>query len=156
MATEDISIHIVLPIVVGIIIGIVEDYFVYKDEGMTGGKQFLGDIWHAMLFSILGVLVATNVPWLLSLGIIPEFILNIPGFVDANGNSLIISIIITLFMLVKITASHAVKGVSGNGFKEKLWHKLVIALAIGFAPYYIMFLYEPLSPIQAMVPWLPF
>ena len=68
MAVEEITIHVILPIVVGIIIGIVEAYFVYEDENMTSGRQFLGDMWHGLIFSVLGVLIASNVPWVLAQG----------------------------------------------------------------------------------------
>lgn len=153
MAGEEI--HIVLPVVVGIVIGIVEAYFVYEDENMTSGQQFLGDMWHGLIFAVVGVLAASNVPFLIAQGWIPDFLTGIL-FVDENNNSLVVSIAITLFMMIKMVGSHAVKGVSGQGFQEKLWHKLVIAIAIGFAPYYIMMLYEPLSGVQAAVPWLPF
>lgn len=149
------TIHIVLPVAVGFIIGIVEAYFVYEDENMTSGQQFIGDMWHGLLFSIFGVLAATNVPYILSLGFIPDFATSLL-FMDANGNSIVASVAITIFMLLKMVTSHAVKGVSGRGFTEKFWHKLVIAVAIGFSPYYILTLYEPLSGLQAAVPWLPF
>lgn len=149
------EIHVVLPVVVGIVIGIVEAYFVYEDENMTSGKQFIGDMWHGLVFSVSGVLAASNIPYIIAQGWIPEVLTGFL-FVDANNNSLVFSVAITLFMLVKMVGSHAIKGVSGQGFKEKFWHKLVIALAVGFSPYYIMMLYEPLSGLQAAVPWLPF
>lgn len=155
MAVETEAFHLVLPILVGLVIGIIEAYFVYEDENMTNGKEFLGDMWHGLVFAVVGVFVATNVPWVISQGWIPEFLEGLL-FIDENGNSLVISIIITIFMMVKMVASHAIKGVSGNGFKEKFWHKAVVAIAIGFAPYYIFLLYAPLSGIQEMVPWLPF
>jgi hypothetical protein len=157
MATEEITIHIVLPIIVGFIIGIIEAYFVYEDENMTSGQQFIGDMWHGLLFSIFGVLAASNVPWLLSQGYIPDFLTGLL-LVEPSGNSLVISVIITLFMMVKMVGSHAIKGVSGSGFSEKMWHKLVIACAIGFAPYYMLFIYQAgwFSGMASVVPWLPF
>lgn len=156
MATEVQSIHVVLPLAVGLVIGIVEAYFVYEGERNAGSHQVFGDMWHGLLFAMFGVLVASNVPYVISQGWVPEFLMNIPGFVDANGNSLIISILITLFMMVKMVSTRAIKGVRGGGFTEKFHHKLIIALAVGFAPYYIMYLYEPLMPLQNLVPWLPF
>ncbi len=154
MAVEQVSIHLIFPLVVGLIIGIVEAYFVYEDENMTSGRQFLGDMWHGLIFSVLGVLVATNVPYLM-VNFIPE---NFHGFlmVDSQGISLVVCVLITIFMMLKMVASHSIRGVSGRGFREKFWHKAVIAIAIGFSPYYIFMLYEPLSFIQDAVPWLPF
>lgn len=155
MATE-IAIHIILPLVVGFIIGIVEAYFVYEDENMTSGKDFLGDMWHGLLFSVFGVLAATNVPWIMSQNWFPEFLLGIM-MVDEAGISLVACIAITLFMMVKMVASHAIKGVRGGGFQEKFWHKAVIAIAIGFSPYYIFALMPVLEPVTSMFPpWMPF
>lgn len=159
MAVEQITIHIVLPIIVGFIIGIVEAYFVYEDENMTSGQQFIGDMWHGLLFSVFGVLAATNVPWLLSMGIFDSlgFIKNLL-MIDINGNSLIVSIAITLFMMVKMVASHAIKGVSGAGFSEKWWHKILIASLIGFSSYYMVYIYALpfVQGLSEMIPFLPF
>ena len=127
---------ILIPIVVGFIIGIIEAYFVYEDENMTSGKDFLGDMWHGLIFCVIGVLVACNIPFVLTLGFIPQWVSGIM-MVDAAGNSIVASIIVTIFMMTKMVASHAIRGVRGGGFKEKLWHKLVIAIAVGFSPYYI-------------------
>ena len=154
MAVEQ-ELHIVLPALVGFVIGIIEAYFVYEDENMTSGKDFLGDMWHGLVFSVVGVLAASNVPYIIAQGWIPSAMHGIL-MVDELGRSIVISVAITLFMMLKMVASHAIKGVSGAGFKEKLWHKVVISAAIGFAPYYIFALYGPLSGIQAAVPWLPF
>lgn len=154
MAAETVvQLQLVLPIVVGIIVGIIEAYFVYEDENMTSGKDFLGDMWHGLLFASVGVVLASNVPWLMT-NFIPG---NLHGFllVDANGNSIVMSAIIVLVMLVKMVSSHAIKGVSGAGFSEKFWHKLVIALAVGLAPYYILLLAPVLEPITSKFPsWL--
>lgn len=127
---------IVIPIIVGFIIGIVEAYFVYEDENMTSGKDFLGDMWHGLLFCVLGVLVASNIPFILTMEFIPEWVSGLM-MVDAAGNSIVASILVTIFMMTKMVASHAIRGVRGGGFKEKFWHKAVIAIAVGFSPYYI-------------------
>ena len=153
MAVEEVGLQIALPVVVGIIVGILEAFFVYEDENMTSGKDFLGDMWHGLLFAVVGVLIASNVPY-----IVTNFV---PGgthgilFVDENGNSLVVSIVITLFMMIKMVGSHAIKGVSGNGFKEKPLHKLTVALLVGFAPYYILALHPVLEPITSKLPsWM--
>jgi hypothetical protein len=146
-----------LPAVVGIAIGIVEAYFVYEDEPMAGGKQFLGDMFHGLLFAAAGVLVASNVPWILSMGIIPSWIEGIL-MVGPQGISPVVCGLIAVIMLVKMVGSHAVKGVSSGGFTEKFWHKLVVALAVGFSPYLVFPLYGTgfLMGLKEAVPWLPF
>jgi len=156
MAVEEITLHIVLPLVVGVIIGILESYFVYEDENMTSGKDFLGDMWQGLLFSTFGVLAATNVPWMMAQDWFPEFVI---GFmmVDEMGVSVVACIIITLFMMIKMVASHAIKGVSGTGLSEKFWHKAAVAIAIGFSPYYIFaFLPAIEEHIAVFFPdWMP-
>lgn len=154
MVVEEVGFRLALPVVVGIIVGILEAFFVYEDENMTSGRDFLRDMWHGLLFAMIGVVIASNVPWILSHELLPEWMGNIL-FVDDNGNSIVVSIFITLFMLVKMVASHAIRGISGRGFTEKFWHKLVIALAVGFAPYYILALEPVLEPITSSLPaWL--
>lgn len=154
MAVEEVGMRIALPLTVGLAVGILEAFFVYEDENMTSGRDFLGDMWHGLLFATIGVLVASNVPWLLAHNAFPESLANLL-FVDGNGNSIVISIVITLFMLVKMVSSHAIKGVRGGGFTEKFWHKLLIAALVGFAPYYILLLEPVFAPLVAMLPeWM--
>jgi hypothetical protein len=153
MATEQ-TLTLVIPIIVGLIIGILEAYFVYEDENMTSGKDFLGDMWHGLIFAMLGVVVASNIPYITSLEGFPEFLKGIL-FVDENGNSIVASIIITLFMMVKMVASHAIKGISGGGFSEKFWHKILVSSLVGFAPYYIALIPIPESIIGLFPESLP-
>lgn len=150
MVTETITIAI--PLVVGLIIGIIEAYFVYEDENMTSGKDFVKDMWHGLLFSVAGVLIASNVPFIMT-NFVPEMAHGFLFVNDETGTSLVVSIIITLIMLAKMVASHQIKGVSGNGFKEKFWHKLTVALLVGFAPYYILYVRPPIEDF--VVSWFP-
>ena len=154
---KEVVLHIVFPAIVGFIIGILEAYFVYEDENMTSGKDFLGDMWHGLIFAILGVVIASNVPWLLAQDWFPDFLSGIL-MIDELGRSVIISIIITLIMVVKMVGSHVIKGVKGGGFSEKIWHKLFISILVGFAPYYIFELYnfDFFQNLSNMIPWLPF
>lgn len=146
-----VELHLAVPIMLGIILGILEAFFVYEDENMTSGKNFLGDMWHGVLFSIIGVSIASNVPYFLNF--IPQSLRGLL-FVDAaTGSSFVISILITIIMLIKMVGSHKIKGVSGGGFSEKFWHKLVVAIAVGFSPYYLMLIYPILAPYQKFFPF---
>jgi len=153
---EEISLHVIVPVIIGFVLGLLEAYFVYSDENQTSGKDFLGDMWHGLIFSMSGVFVAANIPWVLSLDFFPEFL---KGFmmINENGISLTASIIITLVMLTKMVASHAIKGLSSNGFQEKFSHKLIIALLVGFSAYGIAPLYalDFFLGIAEVLPWLP-
>jgi len=155
--TTEITIHFIVPVIVGFIIGIFEAFFVYEDENMTSGKDFLGDMWHGLLFSIVGVLAASNIPWIMVHDWFPSFLSGIMMVDEVTGTSIVASIIITLFMMVKMVASHAIKGVSGGGFSEKLWHKVAVSAAIGFAPFYLDPLYtlDFFINLQSSIPWAP-
>lgn len=154
VVVEEVTFKLALPIVVGIIVGILEVFFVYEDENMTSGKDFLGDMWHGLLFSVVGVLIASNIPWILGQTWVPEWLAGVL-FVDASGNSIVASFVVMLFMLLKMVSSHAIKGISGSGFSEKFWHKLAVAALIGFAPFYIILLEGPLEGIASKLPeWL--
>lgn len=149
------TLHIILPLIIGFLIGLLEAYFVYEDENMASGKDFLGDMWHGLLFCVGGTIIGTNAPFFLSLLPIPSFIEGLL-FIDEMGRSIVISVVITLVMMTKMVASHAIKGVNSNGFKEKMWHKLVIAAAVGFSPYYIFMLYDVIAPFAEFFPaWMP-
>lgn len=149
------GLHIILPLVIGLLIGLLEAYFVYEDENMTSGREFVGDMWHGLLFCVIFTIVATNTLYIFSLVELPEFVESIL-FMDEMGRSIVVSIAITILMMTKMVASHAVKGVRATGFKEKFWHKAVIAIAVGFSPYYIFFFYEFLEPFVEFFPsWMP-
>ena len=149
------SLHIILPLVVGFLIGLVEAYFVYEDENMTSGKDFIGDMWHGLLFCVAGTIIGTNIPYFLSLISLPEFI-EVLLFIDELGRSIVVSVLITFIMMTKMVASHAIKGVNSSGFKEKFWHKAVIAVAVGFSPYYIFMMYDLIAPFAVYFPsWMP-
>lgn len=155
MVTVGAELHIILPLVIGFLIGLIEAYFVYEDENMTSGKDFLGDMWHGLLFCIGGTIIATNVPFVISLIPLPDFVQGLL-FMDEFGRSFVVCIIVTLIMMTKMVASHAIKGVNSSGFKEKFWHKAVIALAVGFSPYYIFLMYDLIAPFAAYFPaWVP-
>lgn len=154
MALEG-ELHIILPLVIGLLIGLIEAYFVYEDENMTSGKDFVADMWHGLLFAVVGTIVATNTVWIFSNFQIPSIIENIL-FMDESGRSLVVSAVITLIMMTKMVASHAIKGVNQRGFKEKFWHKAVIAIAVGFSPYYIYIFYDLMQPFVEFFPsWMP-
>ena len=150
---EEIGVRIALPLVAGLIVGIIEAYFVYEDENMTSGRDFLKDMWHGLLFAVVGVLIASNVPWVMT-NFIPESFHSLL-IVDDNGNSVVASALITVIMFFKMVASHKVKGVSGRGFAEKPWHKLVVAALVGFAPYLLLVVGPFLKPVTSKLPeWI--
>lgn len=150
------KIHIVIPVLVGILITAIETYFLIHDEG--GGQNFgqvMGDVSHAAIVAILGTLITCNVPWLLTQHFIPDFVTRWL-FVNSMGQSIVVSAIITIIVKIKLVVHHAViKGL--NGQNEKFIHMILIAALVGFSPYYIFLLYNipALINIASKVPWLP-
>jgi hypothetical protein len=140
MAAEA-TLHIVFPVIIGIVIGLIEAFFVMRDETSASGAQMFHDLWHGPLFAVIFTLIACNVPWLLSMISLPGWINSIL-FVDEMGRSIVIGIVITLILKIKMVSAHAIKGVPGAGFKEKWYHMLIVAALVGFSPYYVFPLYE--------------
>ncbi|MCA9486755.1 hypothetical protein H6501_03180 [Candidatus Woesearchaeota archaeon] len=151
---EEIAIRVLVPTILGIGVGLIEAYFVYEDENMGGLQGFFGKVWHGILFSIIGVLIATNVAYFLSQGWVPSFLEGLL-FMDDVGRSFTASLLIALVMFIKIDLAHRVRGISGTGFIEKPWHKMAVACLIGFSPYYISAFDPFFAGLQEVIPWLP-
>ncbi len=147
------SIHIIVPLIVGFIIGILEAWFIMKDENSVPGKEFVADITHGVLFSVFGTLVACNVPWIIQQGWIPDFLTSFL-YIDELGRSVVMSALISVVIFLKVSVSHAIKGAKIDGLKEKAFHKLIIALLVGFSPYYIFAFYPVLKPYLGKLPYL--
>ena len=151
MVVAETGLSIGVPVLVGLVLAILEAYFVYEDENMVNGKALIADLWHGLIFCVGGTLIACNAPYVITylpLGGFERFL-----FINDQGISLTICILITIVMKFKMVASHAIKGVSSNGFTEKFWHKILVAGLVGFSPYYVF----PLAgTIAQYVPsWLP-
>jgi len=149
------KIHVVIPVIVGIIIAILETYFITHDEGTASMSQVMGDITHSAITCVLGTLIACNVPWLLTQSFIPAFV-NKWLFVNAIGESIVVSIIVTLIVKIKMVVHHKViRGIQGQN--EKFIHMILVAALVGFSPYYIFLLYNipAFVTFAAKIPWLP-
>jgi len=154
MVTENIGgqLHLILPTIIGAIIGLMEIWFVMKDESNSLAEHLLKDGWHGFTFSIIGTIIATNVPYFVNLVTIPP---NITSFllIDSEGRSIVISALITLFLLIKMVIAKSIKG-NLPGVKEKFIHKIIIASLAGFSPYYIFLLYPIAKSYLGEIPYL--
>ena len=150
------TLHIIVPVIVGIIIALMEVYFITHDEGSASMGQVMGDISHSAAVCIAGTLIACNVPLLVSQAWFPEFARNWL-FINAAHESWVISLIVTLIVKIKMVVHHAViKGLDGQN--EKFIHMILIAALVGFSPYYIFILYDKIpffDMMAANVKWLP-
>ena len=117
---------ILLPaILMGIIISLVEIFFVHADEGAMG-MTWITHALHAVPFTLLFVFISMNVSFVLGLvGFTPE------GF---SWIELAVRIVVTIVAMIKIAGAAAIaKGARGVG--EKLPHTLIIGALIFGAPY---------------------
>ena len=150
-------VNIIVPVIVGILIGIIEVVFLAQDEFNSGVSSFMKDAWHAFLFSIVLTLIAVNLTTVLKLDFIPGFVQKILFINTEKGTSIVASILITIIALAKMVVAHGRK-IRLQGTSEKFWHLLIIGLAIGFSPYYIFAFYDipAIANIAKSRPsWLP-
>ena len=146
------ALHIIGPIILGLIIGVLEVFLLAKDEGMNGVSAFFREASHAFIVSIIATIIVSNVPLVLSY--IPEGFRRFL-FVDSQGRSWVLSLIMALIVKIKIVVVH--KGIKMKGTNESFIHGAIIGLLVGFCPYYLSFVYNLpfIAGIQASIPWLP-
>ena len=154
MVTENFGsqLHLILPTIVGAIIGLLEVWFVMKDESNSLAEHLLKDGWHGFTFSILGTIIAANVPYFVNLFTLSPNITSLL-LIDSEGRSVVISALITLFLLIKMVVAKSIKG-NLPGVKEKFLHKLIIASLAGFSPYYIFLLYPLAQEYLGDIPYI--
>lgn len=112
---------ILLPAVaIGLIIGLVELFFVHADENFRG-SHWLGHGLHAVFFAIIFVFVNMNADAVLN-----YFKLAFPY------QDIILRGIIAIIAFAKIAGSAAG---AGKAVKEKIWHVLIIVALITATPY---------------------
>ena len=146
--------HVVIPVIVGIVIALLEVYFITHDESSANMAQVMGDMSHSAIVCVLGTLIACNVPWLLTKHFIPEFVTKWL-FVNSVGESWVVCSIVTIIIKVKMVVHHhVIRGLQGQN--EKFIHMILVAALVGFSPYYIFLLYDipALVEFASKVPWL--
>lgn len=127
MATEFVWIA---PLFMGVIIGLIELFFVHADER---GMGWLGHGLHALPVMIILIVISMNISFfagLLNFAIDDNFWVN-----------LIVRLLLGIIATVKVLSAAAIAGPVG----EKKWHGMVIGALIAGAPYIWVFI-EPLIP----------
>ena len=117
---------VIIPaIVMGILIGLVELFFVKLDEGAMGMTWLIHGL-HALPFAVLFVFVSMNVSFVLGL-------INI-AVTGSSAVELGVRIVVALIAMMKIAGAAAIApGAKGVG--EKLPHTFIIGALIFAAPY---------------------
>ncbi len=114
------GIVLVPAVVMGIIIGLVEVFFVHADEA---GMGWFMHAMHALPFTMLFVFVSMNISFVFSL-------LNI-SIVENLWVDLGVRVVIGLIAMFKIAGAAAIVGRVG----EKWYHTFIIGVIIILAPY---------------------
>ena len=127
---------ILLPaIVMGILIGLVEIFFVHSDQGAMGA-MWLKHALHALPITTLFVFASMNV----------HFVLGLVG-INAEGTmiTVIVRVVIALLAMLKVAGAASIA--RGAHIGEKMPHTLVIGALIFAAPYaWDMFLEQLIGP----------
>ena len=134
MVTDVTTFIYIGPIVIGLVIGLVELFFVHADEG---GLGWLGHGLHAIPATILFTFISMNVPWVLSF----DFMSWMPDW----AGTFAIPAAIGLFAAIKIKTAAAIA--KGGSVGEKLWHALAIGFLIAVAPFVWPFVFGFLPAI---------
>ncbi len=136
----DFSGFTVMPaVVMGLIIGLLEMFFVHSDEKGIGLASFMHGL-HAVPFCILFVFVSMNVSTVYNM-------LNIQ-MSQNMAMDLGVRVFIGLVAIFKITGSAAIA--RGTHIGEKLPHSLIIGALIVAAPYVWGFIGPAVEPL---IPW---
>ena len=113
----------IAPVFIGLIIGLVELFFVHADES---GMGWMSHGLHAIPTCILFTFVSMNVPWVVSM--MPAGWEWLHGPIGDFG----IPIVIGLIAAVKVKAAAAIA--KGGTVGESLPHALIIGALIALAP----------------------
>jgi len=117
-----VSFVYIAPIFLGLVIGLVELFFVHADES---GMGWMSHGFHAIPTCIIFTFISMNVPWVVSL-------LNfawLQGPIAVYG----IPVVIGIIAAVKVKTAAAIA--KGGTIGESLPHALIIGLLIAIAPF---------------------
>ena len=127
---------IIMPaIIVGLILGLIELFFVHQDEG---GMGWLAHGLHAIPVMIILIFISMNLDW--AFGLI--------GIKNSMLLTLGARILLGIIAIIKIQAAAAIAGRVG----ERMIHTLIIAILVVLAPYLWQYLLADIS--KQYIPWL--
>jgi len=128
MATEVSSLLILPALAMGIVIGIIEMFFLHGDEAFSGSHWLKHGLTHIFPVLIIALLISMNVDF---------FIAQFGGSLPAKlTNQYILRGAIALVVTIKVySGSAVVAGGRGKGMHESVIHCLIIGGLVAVAPY---------------------
>lgn len=126
--TEVAQFYFVAPAVVGVIISLIEMFFVMQDEG---GMHPLAHGLHAVPTCMLFTYISMNAPFF---GSYLAVNLGWSFFASTTVSMVVIPIVIGLVAAIKVKSAAAIVGGHGS-IGEKLPHALIIGALIAAAPF---------------------
>jgi hypothetical protein len=121
----------IAPLVIGLVIALVEMYFVHADEA---GLGWLGHGIHAIPTCLIFTFISMNAQWALSF---------LPFLANASWAVYAVPVVIGLIAAVKVKTAAAIA--KGGTVGEKMSHALIIGALIAAAPFVWPFV-APLLP----------
>ena len=130
---EVASVYLVGALIYGLIVSLIEIFFVMQDEG---GMHPLMHALHAVPVAIILTFFSMNVPYIMTL----SFMSWMPAWAANIG----IPIIVGLVATIKVKSAAAIVGGHGS-VGEKLPHAIIIGVLIAVAPFIWPFV-DPIIP----------
>jgi hypothetical protein len=130
---EAVSVYLVGALIYGLIISLIEIFFVMQDEG---GMHPLVHGLHAVPVAIILTFISMNVPFIMGLSFM--------GWMPTWAGTILIPIIVGLVATVKVKSAAAIVGGHGS-VGEKLPHAIIIGVLIAAAPF-VWPLIDPIIP----------
>ncbi|MBT3324255.1 hypothetical protein HN681_04705 [archaeon] len=128
MATEIGSLLILPAIGMGIVIGIIEMFFLHGDEAFSGSHWLKHGLTHIFPVLIIALLISMNVDFFLA-----QFGGSLPAILT---NAYILRGAIALVVTIKVySGSAVVAGARGKGMHESFIHCIIIGGLVAVAPY---------------------
>lgn len=138
---EEVVFLFIAPAVVGLVIGLIELFFVHADEN---GMGWLGHGLHALPTAMIFTYISMNVPATLQ-------------FIETQGGitiplwlgTFLVPIVIGIIAAIKVKAAAAIA--KGGTVGESMIHALIIGALIAVAPFVWFYLLVPMGFIPEML-----
>jgi len=142
MVVAETQALVILPAIgMGLIIGVLEMFFIHGDEAFRGSHWLSHGLTHIFPVLIVALLISMNVDFFLA-----QWGSSLPTWLQSG---IAVKVAIALIVTIKVyTGSAVVAGARGKGMHESLIHCLIIGALVAVAP----FVWPMIAPV--MPAWL--